>query len=157
MSISIADSTERALSSDPHYEDRCDLAAAFRMSARLGMDEAVGNHFSYAVSEDGSRFLVNPFGRHFSSLRASDLLLLDANSDRAEKADPTAWAIHGAMHRNLPRARCVMHAHSKYATVLMIAVSKGKVYGVAIGSTMLTRNSPTGVNWIRPATPAYKW
>ena len=118
MSISVADSTERALGSDPHYEDRCNLAAASRMTARLGMDEAVGNHFSYAVSEDGSRFLINPFGCHFSNLRASDLLLLDANGDTAEMADPTAWAIHGAMHRNAPQARCVMHVHSKYATVL---------------------------------------
>ena len=118
MSISIVDDGGRAQASDPHYEDRCDLAAAFRMTARLGMDEGVANHFSYAVSDDGSRFLINPFGRHFSAMRASDLLLLDANAEAAEKADPTAWAIHGAMHRNLPQARCIMHVHSKYATVL---------------------------------------
>ncbi|TNF86981.1 MAG: class II aldolase/adducin family protein [Gammaproteobacteria bacterium] len=118
MSITVVDSSAQTQASDPHYEDRCNLAAAFRMTARLNMDEAVGNHFSFAVSDDGSRFLVNPFGRHFSSIRASELLLLDANSDAAEKADPTAWAIHGAMHRNVPQARCVMHVHSKYATVL---------------------------------------
>lgn len=118
MSISVVDDSGREQASKAHYEDRCDLAAAFRMTARLGMDEGVANHFSYAVSDDGSRFLINPFGRHFSGIRASDLLLLDANADAAEKADPTAWAIHGAMHRNLPQARCVMHVHSRYATVL---------------------------------------
>lgn len=118
MSISVVDSSDNSFATDPYYEDRLNLAAAFRMTARLNMDEAVGNHFSYAVEDDGSRFLVNPFGRHFSNMRASDLLLLDANSDNAEKADPTAWAIHGAMHRNAPQARCVMHLHSKYATVL---------------------------------------
>lgn len=118
MSISVVDDSGRGQASKVHYEDRCDLAAAFRMTARLGMDEGVANHFSYAVSDDGSRFLINPFGRHFSGIRASDLLLLDASADAAEKADPTAWAIHGAMHRNLPQARCVMHVHSKYATVL---------------------------------------
>ena len=118
MSISVVDDGGRTQASDPHYGDRCDLAAAFRMTARLGMDEGVANHFSYAVSDDGSRFLVNPFGRHFSRMRASDLLLLDANADAAQRADPTAWAIHGAMHRNLPQARCIMHVHSKYATVL---------------------------------------
>jgi ribulose-5-phosphate 4-epimerase/fuculose-1-phosphate aldolase len=118
MSISVVESKHKSIESDPYYEDRLNLAAAFRMTARLGMDEAVGNHFSYAVERDGSRFLVNSFGRHFSNMRASDLLLLDANSATAEKADPTAWAIHGAMHRNAPQARCVMHVHSKYATVL---------------------------------------
>ena len=118
MPISVVDTNQQSHASDPHFENRINLAAAFRMTARLGMDEAVGNHFSYAVEEDGSRFLVNPFGRHFANMRASDLLLLDANGDTAEKADPTAWAIHGAMHRNAPQARCVMHVHSKYATVL---------------------------------------
>jgi len=82
------------------------------------MDEGVANHFSLAVSEDGSQFLVNPFGRHFSGIRASELLLLDANADASEKADPTAWAIHSAMHRNVPQARCVLHVHSRYATVV---------------------------------------
>lgn len=125
MSISVVDSKGQSLATDRYYEDRLNLVAAFRMTARLGMDEAVGNHFSYAVEEDGSRFLVNPFGRHFSNLRASELLLLDANSDASEKADPTAWAIHGAMHRNAPQARCVMHVHSKYATVLASLADSG--------------------------------
>lgn len=118
MTISAVDTHCVTAANDPHYEQRINLAAAFRMTARLNMDEGIGNHFSYAVSEDGSQFLVNPFGRHFSNIRASELLLLDANSDSAEKADPTAWAIHSAMHRNAPQARCVLHVHSKYATVL---------------------------------------
>ena len=36
-----------------YYEERCDLAAAFRWSARLGMNEGIANHFSAAVSDDG--------------------------------------------------------------------------------------------------------
>jgi len=107
---------------DPYYEGRAELAAAFRMTARLGMHEGVANHFSLAVSADGQQFLINPFGRHFASVRASELLLLDARDesvmDRPGAPDPTAWAIHGAMHRNLPQARCVLHTHSKYATAL---------------------------------------
>ena len=112
---------------DPHVEQRIELAAAFRMTARLGMHEGVANHFSLAVSADGQQFLINPFGRHFASIRASDLLLLDAQDDgimsRPDAPDPTAWAIHGAMHRNLPQARCVLHTHSKYATVLATLAS----------------------------------
>ena len=122
MPISVVDTEKQSGGADPYLQQRVDLAAAFRMAARLGMHEGVANHFSYAVSGDGKRFLMNPFGRHFANLRASDLLLLDAEDDatmnRADSPDPTAWAIHGAMHRNLPQARCVLHVHSKYATAL---------------------------------------
>ena len=122
MSISAVDSHSPAHDSNSHYEDRVNLAAVFRMTARLDMHESIANHFSYAVSDDGSQFLVNPLGRHFSNLRASELLLLDANDEstmnKPNAPDPTAWAIHGAMHRNLPQARCILHVHSKYATAL---------------------------------------
>lgn len=122
MAISAIDTSSVTPDNDPYYDDRIDLAAAFRMTARLNMGEAVGNHFSYAVADDGSKFLVNPFGRHFSNIRASELLLLDAHDeatmDQPNRPDPSAWAIHGAMHRNVPHARCVLHVHSKYATVL---------------------------------------
>ena len=122
MSISAIDTGSVTPENDPHYADRVDLAAALRMAARLNWHEGVANHFSYAVSDDGAQFLINPFGRHFSTIRASDLLLLDAHDessiDGPNRPDPTAWAIHGAMHRNLPQARCVLHTHSKYATVL---------------------------------------
>jgi ribulose-5-phosphate 4-epimerase/fuculose-1-phosphate aldolase len=129
MSITAVDSRSPSPDNDPHYEDRINLAAALRMAARLDLHESVANHFSYAVSADGGRFLINPFGRHFSTLRASELLLLDAHDqssiDEANRPDPTAWAIHSAMHRNAPQARCVLHAHSKYATALASVQADG--------------------------------
>lgn len=120
--MSIARLNETRRNSDPHWDERVDLACAFRWTARHNMHEGVANHFSLAVSDDGSQFLVNPNGRHFSRMRASDLLLIDANDkdtmERPNAPDPTAWCIHGAMHRRVPHARCVMHVHSKYALVL---------------------------------------
>ncbi|MBO1359801.1 class II aldolase/adducin family protein [Acetobacter sacchari] len=100
---------------------RIDLAAAFRITAKLGLHEAVANHFSAAVSEDGRWFLLNPKWRHFSRIRASDLVLLDANdlaSSRHPDIDPTAWSIHGQIHRLLPKARVVMHLHPIHATTI---------------------------------------
>jgi ribulose-5-phosphate 4-epimerase/fuculose-1-phosphate aldolase len=38
--------------------------------------------------------------------------------DRPDAPDPTAWGLHGAIHRACPHARCVMHVHSRAATVL---------------------------------------
>lgn len=105
-----------------HPEERVDMAAAFRWTARLKMNEAVANHFSLAVSDDGKRFLINPNQRHFARIKASDLLLLDADDPdvlkRPDAPDPTAWGLHGSIHRLVPHARCVMHVHSIFATVL---------------------------------------
>ncbi len=105
-----------------HWVERTNLAAALRWTARLDLHEGVANHFSLAVNDDGSRFLMNPNQVHFSRIRASDLLLLDADDrealERANAPDPTAWGLHGALHRLCPQARCAMHVHSVYATVL---------------------------------------
>ena len=42
-----------------NWEERVDLAAAFRWTVRLNMHEAVANHFSFAINEDGTKFLMN--------------------------------------------------------------------------------------------------
>ena len=106
----------------PFYPERVDLAAAFRWTARLNMHEGVSNHFSLSVNEDGSTFLMNPNQLHFSLIKASDLLVLDANDpetmNKPDAPDPTAWGLHGALHRLCPHARCAMHVHSIHATVL---------------------------------------
>lgn len=102
-------------------DPRADLAASFRWFDRLGMSEAIANHFSYVVEPGGTKFLMNPYGVHWSVLRASDLLELDMrrlSPELADKVDPTGWSIHGAIHRLHPGARCIMHLHSRYATAL---------------------------------------
>ena len=104
------------------WQERTDLAAAFQWTARLNMHEAVANHFSLAVDDSGTRFLINPNQKHFAQIRASDLLLLDANDpevlNRPDAPDITAWGLHGSVHRHCPHARCVMHVHSMFSTVL---------------------------------------
>ena len=105
-----------------YLNERIDLAASFRMAARLDLHEAVANHFSLAVSDDGKTFLINPNQRHFSLIKASDIVELDADDPDTlqgpDAPDPTAWGLHGSIHRLCPHARCLMHVHSTYATVL---------------------------------------
>lgn len=105
-----------------NWEARVDLAAAFRWTVKLNMHEGVANHFSLAVNDSGTRFLMNPNQMHFSRIRASDLIEVDANDptgmEGPDAPDPTAWGLHGGLHRHCPHARCAMHVHSPYATAL---------------------------------------
>ncbi|MEE9332996.1 MAG: class II aldolase and adducin N-terminal domain-containing protein [Granulosicoccaceae bacterium] len=105
-----------------HWQEREDLAAAFRWAARFNLHEGVANHFSLAVNDDGTKFLMNPNQWHFSRIKASDILEIDANDpdtlNKPDAPDPTAWGLHGGVHRHCAHARCVMHVHSVYATVL---------------------------------------
>lgn len=105
-----------------HWQERVDLAAAFRWTARLNMHEGVANHFSLAINDSGTKFLMNPNQMHFSRIKASDLIVVDANDPETLEGpnapDPTAWGLHGGIHRHCPHARCAMHVHSVHATVL---------------------------------------
>ena len=108
---------------------RTDLAAACRWAARLGYHEAVANHFTYAVDDEGTRFLVNPWGRHFSEMRASDFLVTDSRGEVHEgtgSVERTAACIHGPIHERVPHARCVLHTHMPYATALT-CIEDGKL------------------------------
>ena len=104
------------------HQLRVDLAAAFRLAAKFDWHEAVANHFSLATSPDGKKFLMNPRWRHFSKVRASELLHLDSGDkstmSRADAPDLTAWSLHGRLHAALPQARCIIHLHPAYATAV---------------------------------------
>ncbi len=108
--------------SEQEWALRVDLAAAFRLAVKFDWHESVANHFSAAVSADGKQFLLNPRWKHFSLVKASDLLLLDANDtdvmQRPDAPDPSAWCIHGAVHAQVPQAKVLLHCHPPYATAL---------------------------------------
>jgi ribulose-5-phosphate 4-epimerase/fuculose-1-phosphate aldolase len=59
---------------------------------------------------------------HFSRVKASDMIVVDANDPETlsgpNAPDATAWGLHGGIHRHCPHARCAMHVHSIHATVL---------------------------------------
>lgn len=105
----------------PQAEARIDLAAAFRLAARYGFHEGICNHFSLAVPNETDRFLLNPYGKHWSELRASDLLIVDDGGKVVAgqgAAEPTAFFIHSRIHRGNRGAACVMHTHMPHATAL---------------------------------------
>ena len=109
-----------------YKNQRAELAAAFRWTARLEMHESVVNHFSLSVGDDSSKFLVNPGCSHFSLIKASDLILVDSNNiqqsishiDEDNRPLEIALDLHGSIHREINRAKCILHVHSKYATIV---------------------------------------
>ncbi|MEQ8357586.1 MAG: aldolase [Kiloniellaceae bacterium] len=106
---------------DSLTQARIDLAAALRLAARFDLNEGICNHFSFAPAERPDAFLVNPFGKHWSQLTAGDLLLVDHDGKVLEgegELEVTAFCIHSRIHRDHPRAACVLHTHMPYATTL---------------------------------------
>jgi ribulose-5-phosphate 4-epimerase/fuculose-1-phosphate aldolase len=86
------------------------------------MNEGIANHFSVCLP-NSNNFYVNRSGLHFSSIKASDMVLVNQNKiedikKKPKLVDPTALNIHGTIHRKIPHARCILHVHSKYATAL---------------------------------------
>ena len=105
------------------HDMRVDLAASLRWAARLGLNEGICNHFSLAVSEDGSEFLVNPQGLHWAEVKASDIVLCNADGqvlDGPHPVEDTAFFIHSRIHMRVPSARCVLHTHMPYATSITL-------------------------------------
>jgi ribulose-5-phosphate 4-epimerase/fuculose-1-phosphate aldolase len=100
---------------------RVELAAALRAAALYGFNEGIDNHFSLVVPGRDDCFLLNPYGPHWSEMRASDLLTIGLGGERlaGEGAlDTTAFTIHLGAHRARPDAACVLHTHMPYATAL---------------------------------------
>lgn len=109
---------EKVPSRPAHWAERVELAAMFRVAALHGFHEGIDNHCSLAVDPD--RFLVNPYGPHWSELTAADLLEVhhDGTVIGDHLLDPTALHIHRAIHRAPVDATCVLHTHMPYATAI---------------------------------------
>ena len=106
---------------DAYWENKVDLTAALRMAARLDLHEGVDNHFSVMLSEKPFRFLLNPNRRHWSAVRASELVEVDETGSPIgdfEAPETTAFVIHSRIHMACPHAKCIFHTHMRYATAL---------------------------------------
>ncbi len=103
------------------WQTRVDLAACFRMAARIGMHEGICNHFSAMVPGSDQLFLVNPYGYAFSEITASRLLICDFTGRVVAGSgvpEPTAFFIHARLHLRHPHARVALHTHMPNATAL---------------------------------------
>ena len=105
---------------DPVQQAKVDLAAAHRLAAYHELEEGIDNHFTVTVPGYDDRFLIMPFGFHWSEARASDVLVFDESGATLEGeglAEMSAVCIHAPVHR-ITGARVVLHTHQTWATAL---------------------------------------
>jgi len=105
---------------DPVRQAKVHLAAAHRLATLHELDEGIDNHFTVTVPGSDDRYLILPFGRHWSEARASDLIVFDESGRTLEGegvVELSAQCIHAPIHR-LCGARVVMHTHQTWALAL---------------------------------------
>ena len=114
-------------STDAEQEEwrlRCEMAAVFRIAARLGWNEQIGNHNSLMLTPPGAErplFLINPRGYRFEELTASSLIVCDTDGAVVQgkgELRRVAFHIHVPIHLKNPSAVCVIHVHPQYLTAL---------------------------------------
>lgn len=110
-----------AKADDTEWQLRCDMAAVFRVSARLGWNEQIGNHNSLMLPGETPLFLINPRGLLFQEITASSLIVCDLDGKVVRGSGElrkVAFHIHARIHLQKPAATCVVHVHPRYLTAL---------------------------------------
>lgn len=98
------------------WEARQQLAAAYRVFDHLGWSEMIYNHITLKVPGEDHSFLINPFGLHFSEVKASNLVKIDIDGNKLDDSpypvNRAGFVQHAVFHRNLPDVHCIMHTHT---------------------------------------------
>jgi ribulose-5-phosphate 4-epimerase/fuculose-1-phosphate aldolase len=97
-------------------EVRQQLAACYRIFAMMGWDEMIFNHITVKVPGEEGAFLINPYGLHFSEVKASNLVKIDIDGNTL---DGSNWPVnkagfvqHSLFHRHIPDAHAIIHTHT---------------------------------------------
>lgn len=120
--MSLAAAQTHSTVSEAEWETRVDLAACYRLIARLGMDDLIYNHISARVPGPEEHFLLNPFGLMYEEITASSLVKVDLDGnivgDSEYPINPAGFVIHSCIHRERPEMHCVLHTHTVAGTAV---------------------------------------
>lgn len=105
---------------ETEWAARLELAQCYRIFDMLGWTELIYNHITLRLPEtrpgEAPRFLINPFGLHYSEVTASNLVSIDLQGNVVGQSDwpvnPAGFTVHAAIHAGMSRAHCVMHTHT---------------------------------------------
>lgn len=114
--MSVASMQTRPKWSDEEVQVRQQLAAVYRVFARMGMDDLIYTHLSARVPDAPEHFLINPFGLMYEEVTASNLVKVDLAGNIVEESEyginDAGFVIHSAVHEGAPGAHCVIHLHT---------------------------------------------
>jgi ribulose-5-phosphate 4-epimerase/fuculose-1-phosphate aldolase len=105
---------------DTVTQAKIDLAAAHRLAVLYDLEEGIDNHFTVTVPGEDNKYLILPFGFHWSEARASDMVVFDEAGNTLEGeaiVELSAQCIHAPIHR-ITGARVVLHTHQTWALAL---------------------------------------
>lgn len=92
------------------------MAGAFRVFARKGFTEGTAGHISVRDPVDPNTFWINPLGKHFGMLKASDMVHVDENGQviggNKVAVNAAGFMIHSAIHKARPDINAACHTHS---------------------------------------------
>ena len=101
---------------ETEQELRVKLAACYRIFDYMGWSEMIYNHITVKVPGPEQHFLINPFGLHYSEVKASNLVKVDIHGNIVEDTDyavnPAGILIHTAIHAARPDIQCIAHTHT---------------------------------------------
>ncbi|MBL8381660.1 MAG: class II aldolase/adducin family protein [Burkholderiales bacterium] len=120
MSVHSLKAARPSDAADPVREAKVHLAAAHRLAVRDELDEGIDNHFTVTVPGFEDRYLILPFGLHWSEARASDMIIFNERGDTLDGegvVELSARCIHAPIHR-ITGARVVLHTHQTWALAL---------------------------------------
>jgi len=106
----------RSQVSATEWQQRVDLAAAFRLAAQYRWTDQIYTHFTAKVPGT-SHFLINPYGVLFDEVTASCLVTVDLDGHvildpTGMGINPAGFLIHSCVHRARPDFLCVLHTHT---------------------------------------------
>jgi len=105
---------------DALVEAKTQLAAAHRLAVLHELEEGIDNHFTVNVHGRDDRWLILPFGLHWSEAKASDMIVFDESGRTLEGSgvvELSAQCIHAPIHR-LCGTQVVLHTHQHWALAL---------------------------------------
>ena len=114
---------------DSELTARQDLAAAYRLADHFGFSEGIDNHLTLSLPDENDKYLLIPYGMHWSEVTASSLLIVDSDGNKISGngyAESSAFLIHGAVHKASKKNKCVMHTHMESALAITM-LDKGRL------------------------------
>jgi len=94
------------------------VAVGCRVLHRYGLVTGPAGHITARDPEHADQFWVNPAGRSFGRLRASDVICVTHDGEIVEgegALNPAAFVIHSRIHARFPELHAACHSHAPAA------------------------------------------